>query len=72
MRTGTHHKANRNWQNHVREDAPGYSNDVVMLALLMDIREELRGINQTLDCANTRSIPGTLKGIRRDLKARGK
>lgn len=69
VRTGTHHKTNRDWTNHVREDAATYANEIAILAVLMDIRAELRGINETLDCRNTRDIPVRLKAIDRRLKA---
>lgn len=37
--------------------------DQAALAVLMDVRDELQHLNQTLDGANTRSIPTTLREI---------
>lgn len=68
MRTGQHHHANSSFQNHVTRDATMTDQQVIM-ALLMDIREELRGLNDTLDCRNFRDIPVQLRGLRRDLRA---
>lgn len=68
MRTGTHNKTNRDWLNHVVKNATdGYPNDIAILAVLMDIRQELRSIGEILGCPNFREIPQTLKGIRRKL-----
>ena len=41
--------------------------DGVLVAVLMDIRDELQQINSRLDCSDTRSIPVTLRSIRRAL-----
>lgn len=38
--------------------------DASMLAVLMDIRDELQQINATLNCHNTRDIPRILRAIR--------
>ena len=37
------------------------------LAVLMDLRDELKKLNRLLDCPNFRAIPHTLTGIRRKL-----
>lgn len=39
----------------------------VQVAVLMDIRDELKQLNRTLGCHNFLSIPHTLKGIRRKI-----
>jgi hypothetical protein len=36
----------------------------VAIAVLMDIRDELRRINRTLGCSNFQGIPTTLRSIR--------
>lgn len=36
----------------------------VIVAVLMDIRDELQELNATMRCSNTRSIPQTLREIR--------
>jgi hypothetical protein len=40
------------------------------LAVLMDIRDELKRLNELLHCYNFTSIPATLRGIRTRLPAR--
>lgn len=47
-------------------DAEGtsWTPDRIQLILLQEIRDELQRLNHTLDCQNTRSIPGSLKKIR--------
>jgi len=41
-------------------------NGGAMLAVLMDIRQELRKINRTLQCEDTVDIPKILRSIRRN------
>jgi len=45
----------------------GYTNDVAMMALLMDIRDELQEINGQLRCAG-RTIPSDLRQIAANTK----
>ena len=52
-----------------RNDDGSISYDKIQIILLQEIRDQLKALNATLDCHNTRSIPGSLKGIRKDLKA---
>ena len=65
MRRGSHGLANVDW---LVEDPgrPGHgrSDVAVTLAVLMDIREELRAISARLDCHDTLAIPGMLRQIR--------
>ena len=43
------------------------------LAVLQDIRDELRGLNRLLNCPNFTGIPKTLERIRKNtVKPRGK
>jgi hypothetical protein len=42
------------------------------LAVLMDIRDELKRLNQLLHCHNFTGIPMTLRSIRRAMPARKK
>jgi len=43
-----------------------------ILCVLMDIRDELKKLNEVFNCRNFLSIPMELRGIRRDLKKRKK
>lgn len=36
----------------------------VIVALLMDVRDEMKELNRTLNCPNTREIPRVLRQIR--------
>ena len=59
-----------------------YSNDTIKLALLMDLRDELKQLNQTLSClrctnflAMPRHVERTrlaVEGLRRDAKTKRK
>ncbi len=40
-----------------------YSYDQASLAVLMDIRQELRNLNSILNCSNTLAIPRMLRSI---------
>ena len=40
--------------------------DGVMLAVIMDIRDELQRLNRLLSCPNFTAIPTTLRSIRRN------
>lgn len=46
--------------------------DGAMFAVMMDIRDELQTLNRLLGCQNFVQVPATLRGIRRDLKKKGK
>lgn len=63
MKTGTHQLANRNWAVAERDPTKAGSTDDAILAVLMDIREELRGVTSRLDCYETLSMPGLLRRI---------
>lgn len=43
-----------------------YSYDQAQLAVLMDIRDELRKLNRLLGCQNFVEVPTILRGIRRN------
>lgn len=64
MRTGTHGGANWNWGVlDVNDPKSARSVEHATLAVLMDIREELRAISRRLDCHDTLSIPRILRRI---------
>jgi hypothetical protein len=64
MRTGQHQLANSTWVVAQRlEPDKAQSIDHAILAMLMDIREELRAITGRLDCSETLSIPALLRRI---------
>jgi hypothetical protein len=46
--------------------------DHVPIAVLMDIRDELKSLNRLLNCPNFTGIPTTLRSIRRAIPARKK
>ena len=46
--------------------------EMVGIAVLMDIRRELRALNAVLRCPNFQSIPSTLRTIRRNTHRRRK
>ena len=51
------------------------SYEVAQLAVMMDIRDELKQLNRLLGCHNFQAIPGILRGIRRKIptpRPRGK
>jgi hypothetical protein len=64
---------NRNW---TVADVNGNLYETVKggayLATLMDIRRELQTLNALLGCTNFTGIPATLRGLRRDIKAKSK
>lgn len=43
-----------------------YSHDAAGVAILMDIRDELKALNQLLNCRNFIGIPATLRTIARN------
>ena len=47
-----------------------YFTDQVAVAVLMDIRDELKLMNQILQCPNTSEIPAILRDIRKNTKKR--
>jgi hypothetical protein len=56
----SHSLANLNWR---LPEAGTVSHDQAQLAVLMDIREELRTLNRLLGCSNFTGIPRVLKRI---------
>ena len=66
----THHRANNDWANHVTSKASCYTTDTAQLAVLMDIRAELRRIRSVLECHNTTAIPEILRRISRNTAKR--
>lgn len=59
-------KKDTNWRLNVNDD--GTCNvDQAKLAVLMDIRDQLKDLNGIFRCHNFQSIPHTLKGIRSKL-----
>lgn len=54
------------WQ----EDNGGFGNDQVTHAILMDIRRELRRLNNVIQCTNFIRIPAVLDEIKRNTKKR--
>lgn len=42
------------------------TNDIVKMAVLMDIRDELQKLNAVFACHNARAIPGLLRRIARN------
>ena len=52
---------NVQWQ--LWKSETGYDHDQVILAVLMDIREELQKLNILLHCPNFRDIPHVLRSI---------
>jgi len=67
MKPSSHRHANSDFPNHVTAQTT-MDNSTVTLALLMDIRAELRGLNDTFDCRNFRDVPTRLRAIDRELK----
>jgi len=60
-------KANVQWR--VTDEAGNPHNgirDGVMLAVMMDLRDELQRLNCLLSCPNFTAIPTTLRSIRRN------
>jgi hypothetical protein len=62
--TDTRHR-DVNWTIH-RNDNGTVSYEAAQLAVLMDIRDELKRIRQRVDCAETLSIPRLLRSIVRN------
>lgn len=69
MRRGTHAHADSDFPNHVVRGKSTMSTDEAALAVLMDIRAELRSIADTLACQNFIEIPRTLRTISRKIPA---
>lgn len=71
MRTGAHHHANGVWEvAHPTQPERARSGDHAILAVLMDIREELRAISGRLDCMDFLQIPSVLREIRINTRKR--
>lgn len=51
------------------ENATTVPNEMIKMALLMDLRDELQTLNRTLSCRNFINIPRTLRSIDRQIKA---
>lgn len=51
-------------------DGPSYSYDAAHLAVLMDLRDELKRLNRLLHCPNFIEIPRILREIRRNTTRR--
>lgn len=54
------------WEIHKQENGK-YSFEVAQLAVLMDLRDELKRLNALLHCSNFTDIPRVLRGIRQKL-----
>lgn len=54
----------RDWN--LENERGGIPWDRVPMALLMDIRRELRALNALLRCSNFTGIPGTLRAIKKN------
>jgi hypothetical protein len=63
MRTGSHEAANWNWSVLASDKTVARSAEHALLAVLMDIREELRGLTERLDCHEFVAIPRTLRRV---------
>ena len=64
--------AGMDWNLYQNDDG-SWSNQSSLLALMMDIRAELRAINQVLGCGNFQQIPFKLERIARNtVKAKRK
>ena len=66
-RTDQRHKDAR-WT--IRDSGNGVSFDGAQLAVLMDIRDELKLLNQLLHCQNFLEMPHLLRCIERNTKKR--
>jgi len=70
--------ANRRWKDQewfiVSADGKQYeiTNQAQHLAVLMDIRDELKSLNQLLSCPNFTEIPSILREIRRNTRKKPK
>jgi hypothetical protein len=63
-----HRDETRNRQFGVNRNADGtWPYDAIHAAVLMDIRDELKRLNDLLHCVNFTQIPATLRGLRRDI-----
>lgn len=54
------------WQLPAREDGESLSVEAAQLAVLMDLRDELKRLNDLLRCENFLSIPRVLRRISRN------
>ena len=58
--------ANTNWHLPELTEASDHSYEIAQLALLMDLRNELRTLNRVVTCSNFLAIPTTLRQISRN------
>jgi hypothetical protein len=67
-----HNQADSNWLNHVHHSSVNmsYTDAEASLAILMDIRGELRRICMVLECPNATDIPNILRRIDGNTKKR--
>lgn len=69
--------ADRDWNLWVDEDPEDPRGltlvpDRIQIVLQWEILQELKRLNGLLQCRNFTQVPATLRGIRRDLKGKGK
>lgn len=62
-------KKDVNWTLHI-SDGGTVSNEHAQLAVLMDLRDELKKLNTLLHCPNVIDIPRILRGIRTKLPSK--
>lgn len=64
-----HERAEQNWTHYENGDGT-ISYEAAQMILLMDIRGQLRKLNNLLHCANFTAIPSTLRAIAAHTKRR--
>lgn len=62
--------ANVDWQI-FQSDGATYSNDQVQLAVLLDIREQLKTLNRTLACYRVQQMADAMIELNKRAKAKG-
>lgn len=64
----------KNWNWKISKNAlgGGYATDHAQLSVLMDIRDELQGIRQRLNCVDALAIPSLLRAIVSNTKKKRK
>ena len=60
----------KNWNLETAIDGRVNQWETVFAALLMDIRDELKSLNQVLHCGNCLDIPNILRNIEKNTKRR--
>lgn len=65
-----HRQKNKDWSLPLAENGALQNWDMVQLALLMDIRDELQTLNRLLSCPNFVAIPRLLEAVRRNTARR--